>query len=51
MYTHKEISKTEVREKIPFTIPIRKMKYLRINRIRKALLGEGRWWRSEWKSH
>ena len=31
LYTDKEISETEIKEKIPFTIATRKIKYLRIN--------------------
>ena len=31
MYTNNEISETEIRKKIPFDIPTRKIKYLEIN--------------------
>ena len=31
MYTNKEISETEIREKIPFDIATKKMKYLGVN--------------------
>ena len=36
MYTNNEISETEIRKKIPFTIPIRKIQNLGINLNKEA---------------
>ena len=42
LYTNKELSETEIREKIPFTIATRKIKYLGVNltKIVKDLYSE-----------